>query len=171
MAKTPKGPKKAPSGDYAIGYARPPQHSQVKPGQVLNPHGRNGKKASEPDAFDKARLRLSRVTIDGEVMMIPSDEAFYLLQMTKAMAGDKAAAKIVAQELAARRRLSPGLLSPAEVVQVEAEEAQKRALAARLVALLEEKAAAKRESVPRMVYRDGRLVPLDPQEEAAAGNG
>src|SRR3546814_9715958 len=76
MAKTLKGSKKTPSGDYAIGYARPPQHSRVKPGQVLNPHGRNGKKASEPDAFDKARLRLSRVTIDGEVMMIPSDEAF-----------------------------------------------------------------------------------------------
>src|SRR3546814_7869183 len=70
MAKTLKGSKKTPSGDYAIGYARPPQHSRVKPGQVLNPHGRNGKKASEPDAFDKARLRLSRVTIDGEVMMI-----------------------------------------------------------------------------------------------------
>src|SRR3546814_18705257 len=87
---TLRGSKKTPSGDYAIGYARPPQHSRVKPGQVLNPHGRNGKKASEPDAFDKARLRLSRVTIDGEVMMIPSDEAFYLLQMTKAMAGDKA---------------------------------------------------------------------------------
>ena len=170
MAKTPKGPKKQASGDYAIGYARPPQHSRVKPGQVLNPHGRNGKKASEPDAFDKARLRLSRVTIDGEVMMIPSDEAFYLLQMTKAMAGDKAAAKIVANELAARRRLSAAPLSSSEIAQMEAEEEQKRALAARLVDMLQGIASAKRAGVPRMVYRDGRLVPLDPQEEAASAD-
>ncbi|MEV5032153.1 hypothetical protein MRBLMC3_001347 [Sphingobium sp. LMC3-1-1.1] len=171
MAKAPKRPKKKPSGDYAIGYARPPQHSRVKPGQVLNPHGRNGKKASEPDAFDKVRQRRSRVTIDGEVVMIPSDEAFYLLQMTKAMAGDKAAAKIVAQELAARRRLSAASLSPAETAQAEAEEEQKRALAARLVQLLEDKAAAKRESVPRMVYRDGKLVPIDPQEGSLSSEG
>lgn len=161
MAKTPKGPKKQASGDYAIGYARPPQHSRVKPGQVLNPHGRNGKKASEPDAFDKARRRLSRVTIDGEVMMIPSDEAFYLLQMTKAMAGDKAAAKIVAQELAARRRMGPMPLSPAEIAQAEAEEVKKRTLSARLVDMLQGIASAKRAGVPRMVYRDGRLTPLD----------
>lgn len=174
MAKPPKGPKNTPSGDYAIGYARPPQHSRVKPGQVLNPHGRNGKKASEPDAFDKARLRLSRVTIDGEVMMIPSDEAFYLLQMTKAMAGDKTAAKIVAQELGARRRLGPVPLSHAEIAQAEAEEAEKRALAARFADLLEGIASAKKADASRIVYRDGKLVPMDepatpenPQEEAA----
>ncbi|HKR15845.1 DUF5681 domain-containing protein [Rhizorhapis sp.] len=175
MAKAPKGPKKQPRADYAVGYARPPQHSRVKPGQVLNPHGRNGKKASEPDAFDKARLRLSRVTIDGEVMMIPSDEAFYLLQMTKAMAGDKSAAKIVAQELAARRRLSVAPLSPAEIAQTEAEEAEKRALSARLVDMLQGIASAKRAGAPRLVYRDGRLVSLDepttpesPPDEAAS---
>ena len=161
MAKGPKGPKKPPSGDYTVGYARPPQHSRVKPGQVLNPHGRNGKKAGEPDAFDKARLRLSRVTIDGEVMMIPSDEAFYLLQMTKAMAGDKTAAKIVAQELGARRRLGPAPLSPAEIAQVEADDAEKRALAARFVDLLQGIASAKKGDAPRMVYRDGKLVPVD----------
>src|SRR3546814_4812942 len=126
----------------------PPQHSRVKPGQVLNPHGRNGKKASEPDAFDKARLRLSRVTIDGEVMMIPSDESFYLLQMTKAMAGDKASAKIVANELAARRKMGPMPLSPADLAQAEAEEEQRRALSALLVPLLDTKAAAKQRSLP-----------------------
>jgi len=176
MAKAPRGPKKPPSGDYAIGYARPPQHSRVKPGQVLNPHGRNGKKASEADAFDKARLRLSRVTIDGEVMMIPTDEAFYLLQMTKAMAGDKAAAKIVANELAARRRMGPMPLSPAEVAQAEAEEAEKRALAARLADMLQGIASAKRAGLPRMVYRDGKIVPMDeppgnPQDETSSGDG
>lgn len=171
MAKAPKRPKKKPSGDYAVGYARPPQHSKTKPGQVLNPFGRNGKKASEPDAFDKARLRLSRVTIDGEVMMIPSDEAFYLLQMTKAMAGDKTAAKIVAQELGARRRLGPVPLSPAEIAQAEAEEAEKRALAARFVDLLQGIASTKKADAPRMVYRDGKLVPVDEPKEPESPQG
>ena len=171
MAKTPKEPKKTPSGDYEIGYARPPQHSRVKPGQVLNPHGRNGKKASEPDAFDKVRLRLSRVTIDGEVMMIPSDEAFYLLQMTKAMAGDKTAAKIVANELAARRRLGPVLPSSAEIAQAEAEEAEKRALAARFVDLLQGIASDKRAGLPRVVYRDGKLVSVDEPKSPEISQG
>src|SRR3546814_5871043 len=63
----------------------------------------------------------SRVTIDGEVMIIPSYEAFYLLQLTKAMAGEKAAAKIVANELSARRKMGPMPLSPADLAQAEAE--------------------------------------------------
>src|SRR3546814_15156200 len=80
------------------------------------------------------------------------------------MAGDKAAAKIVANELAARRKMGPMQLSPAELAQAEAEDEQRRALGARLVQLLEDKAAAKRESVARMVYHVGQLVPIDPQE-------
>src|SRR3546814_8526399 len=103
-------------------------------------------------------------------MMIPSDEAFYLLQMTKAMAGDKAAAKIVANELAARRKMGPMPLSPADLAQAEAEEEQRRALAARLVQLLEDKAASKRESVPHLVYRDCQLVPIDPDRQSTRLN-
>ncbi len=30
--------------DYEIGYKRPPKHSQFKPGNRANPHGRRGKK-------------------------------------------------------------------------------------------------------------------------------
>lgn len=29
--------KKQPKGDYATGYARPPQHGRIKPGEVRNP--------------------------------------------------------------------------------------------------------------------------------------
>jgi hypothetical protein len=160
MAKIPERPKKGPKGDYEVGYGRPPKHSQAKKGQVLNPWGRNGKKASEPDAFDKVRVRLSRVTVDGEVMMVPSDEAFYLLQMARAMAGDKTASRIVAHELAARRRVGPAPPTAAELAQAEAEEAEKRALAARLVGLLDEAASAKRNGLPRTIYRDGKFVPI-----------
>src|SRR3546814_9074808 len=91
--------------------------------------------------------------------------------MTKAMAGDKAAAKIVANELAARRKMGPMPLSPADLAQAEAEEEQRRALAARWVKLLEDKAAAKRESVPSTVYRAGQLAPIEPQEGGSSRMG
>jgi len=165
MAKTPKGPKKQPSGDYEVGYGRPPLHTRTKHGQVLNPYGRNGKRASEPDAFEKARTRPSRVTVDGAVEIMPSDEAFYLLQMTRAMAGDKAAARIIADALAVRWRHQPPPPTAEELARAEAEEAKKRALAAQLVGLLEDAASAKKATRPRMVFRNGELVPLQPGEK------
>ena len=33
-------PKKAPTGDYAVGYARPPKPTQFQPGQSGNSAGR-----------------------------------------------------------------------------------------------------------------------------------
>jgi hypothetical protein len=137
MSKESKGPKKWPTSDYETGYCRPPVHSRIKKGQVLNPTGRNGKKVDEPDAFEKARKRLSRVTIDGETVMIPSDEAFYLLQMTKAMTGDRAAARIIAHELAARRKLAP----PGPPPPTPEELARREELSAEIVDALESLAA------------------------------
>ena len=136
MPKTPRRPKKSPKGDYATGYCRPPVHSQIPPGKVLNPWGRNGKPVEEPDAFEKTRRRLSRVTIEGETVMIPTDEAYWLRTMSAAMAGDKTAAKIIAQELGARRRLSPPALPPPTPEEL----AKREQLAAKLVDLLDEEA-------------------------------
>jgi len=161
MAKPPDRPKKQPTGDYTSGYARPPVHTRIKPGEVRNPHGRNGKMTGEPDAFEKVRTRKSRVTIDGETILIPSDEAFYLLQFTRALAGDKAAAKIVAQELAARRKIGP---SAEELAQEAAENEQRRILSAKLVGLLNEKAGEKHR-------RGNRLAAGEPIEDEDDGEG
>jgi hypothetical protein len=162
MKKDPNKPKKQPTGDYAAGYCRRPIQSRVKPGQVLNPKGINRKHERETDPFDKVRRRLSKVTIDGEVMMIPSDEAFYLLQMTRAMGGDKAAAKIVALELAARRKLGPPPPTAEEVAQEAAEQAERERLSAQLVNLLEQKAAMKRRGIERIRYGpDGQPISVE----------
>lgn len=169
MDKTPERPKQQPKGDYAVGYARPPVHSRAKKGQVLNPFGRNGKPKDEPDAFDKARNRPSRVTIDGEVLQIPSEEAFYMLQMAKALAGDRHAAKLVAQELAARRRLGPPPLSPAEIAEAMAEAEQKRDLAARLVKHLEDFADAKRDGSAYKGNGIGEAGKIDPPLGGSSG--
>lgn len=151
MTRTPRGPKKNPTGEYDVGYCRPPVHSRIPKGKVLNPHGRNGKKTDEPDAFEKTRRRLSRVTIEGETVMIPSDEAYWLRTMSAAMAGDKTAAKIIAQELGARRRLSP----PGPPPPTPEELAKREQLAAKLVDLLEEEA-----DVNPLPPRGGRDQPI-----------
>ena len=36
--------------DYEIGYKKPPKHSQFKPGNRANPHGRRGKKEPRTEA-------------------------------------------------------------------------------------------------------------------------
>jgi hypothetical protein len=33
-------PKRTPTGDYEVGFCRPPKHSQFKPGESANPRGR-----------------------------------------------------------------------------------------------------------------------------------
>jgi hypothetical protein len=147
--KDRKKPKKRPTGDYPVGYCRPPVHSRVKDGQVLNTKGINRKHEPKVDPFDKARRRLSKVTVDGEVMMIPSDEAFWLSQMARALAGDKAAARNVALEFGARRRLGPSPPTAEELAQQAEEQEERKALAATLVGLLEEKAAQKKALKPR----------------------
>lgn len=154
MTKTPKRPKKWPTRDYETGYCRPPEHSRIKKGQVLNPHGRNGKPVDEVDAFEKTRRRLSKVTMDGETTMIPSDEAYWLKMMAAAMNGDKTAAKIIAQELGARRKLGPPGLPPPTPEEL----AERERLSGAICDALDEMAEMKRQEGldPILYARDGR---------------
>lgn len=160
----PKKPKKQPTGDYPVGYCRPPARTQIQKDQVLNPFGAKGKPKTDLDAFEKAAARPSRMTVDGQISVVPSDEAFWLSQMARALAGDKSAARNVAAELGARRRLAPGGPPPPtaeELAQAEAEQAQREELSARLVGLLEEKVAEKRNSGPDFRYGpDGRPIEM-----------
>lgn len=161
MAKKSKG---APTGDYPVGYGRPPENGKIKPGEVRNPFGKNGKPRNAPDAFTKVIATPSRMTIDGELKIVPGDEAFFFKQLALALAGDKAAARIIAAELGARRRHASPEPTTAELKAAEEEEEQKRQLAARLVVLLNQTASAKKTLAPRTIYRAGKLVRPEPVE-------
>jgi hypothetical protein len=89
------GPKKPPKGEYPIGYGRPPEQGKIKKGEVRNPHGRNGKPKDDPDPFEKVMARQSRVTIDGELFMISTTEAYYMKMAAMALQGNVGAARIV----------------------------------------------------------------------------
>ena len=54
--------------DYEVGYKKPPRHSQFKPGNRANPHGRGKRKLRTEaeivnEAAQLARLRRLRFTL------------------------------------------------------------------------------------------------------------
>lgn len=46
--------KKMPTGDYKVGYARPPKEHQIKKGEIRNPKGRG--KSTKSDSTDISAL-------------------------------------------------------------------------------------------------------------------
>lgn len=128
----------------AGGYKSPPLHGRIKKGEVRNPHGRNGRRVQEEDAFEKVRRRKGRVNFDGTTTNVMSDEAYWLKVMSMALAGNMAAARLVWKELAARRKLGPPPLTAEELAQEAAELAEREKLSAEIVDALERMAAQKR---------------------------
>ncbi|MGE0409480.1 MAG: DUF5681 domain-containing protein [Amphiplicatus sp.] len=47
--------KKQPTGDYAVGYAKPPRHGQFRKGQSGNPNGSKGRKKRKAPTKDELR--------------------------------------------------------------------------------------------------------------------
>ena len=50
-------PKKAPKGDYPVGYAKIPEHARFKPGECGNPNGRPLGSKNRPAVIDGGRWR------------------------------------------------------------------------------------------------------------------
>lgn len=155
-----------------VGYRSPPINGRIKPGEVRNPYGRNGRSgqtADNHDLFGKVASRLTRVIIDGEVIMVSSEESFWLKQMHLAQQGDKAAARNIAREFGARRKLGPPPLTADELAKQKMELAERESLAAELVELLELQAELKREGLEEVRYGpDGRPIVISRPFEWAA---
>lgn len=143
MAKRAK--KKSPQdATYDVGYGKPPEHGRIRPGEVRNPFGRNGKSKKGEDAFEKVMARETRVTIDGQVIQLNTEEAYYLKIIAMALAGGVGAARLVQEELHRRRKVLPEQRSNEELAKDAEEQEQRERLSSKLVQLLEEKAAAKK---------------------------
>lgn len=88
----PKFTKHQPTGDYEVGYCRPPAHGKVKPGEQRNPNGRP-KRAAAPD--DIAREVLNEkipVMIGGKRQYITRYEANFRNIVAQALKGNIKAA-------------------------------------------------------------------------------
>ena len=151
----------------AGGYKSPPLHGRIKPGEKRNPFGRNGRQVQE-DAFEKVRQRKGRVNIDGKTTIVMSDESYWLKVMHMAHAGNLGAARIIAKELGARRKLGPAPLTAEELAQEAADLAEREKLSASIVEALEQMASDKRGDGRDVRIRyglDGRPIEEPPADD------
>lgn len=76
------------SGDYEVGYGKPPVSGQFKKGQSGNPNGRpKGAKSLGTIVQTELATRLS-ITLDGQSKQVSRLEALVMKLMQDALAGD-----------------------------------------------------------------------------------
>lgn len=155
--------KKRPKGDYPVGFGKPPVHSRFKPGQKsANPKGRPKK---DPDFGQLVREHMAKpVTVtEGDRRVQRMIKEILLTQITnKALQGD-AQARRDAIGLLERHDVRPA--APFE--ETEEVKAQRRALSAKLVEILQKEASRKkRESAS---YK-ARVAKVQAEHEQAQKN-
>lgn len=81
-------PRKRPD-DYAVGYGKPPKHTQFKPGQSGNPNGRpRGSKSFRSRVMSEGN-RMITVTEGGKPVKMRKDDLIVRQLVNKAAAGDR----------------------------------------------------------------------------------
>ena len=83
----------------AVGYKKPPRHTQFKPGQSGNPKGRPKKAATLPDVLSKELRTRVPIVNNGERRKVSMLEAIVKQHLNKAASGDSKAAAIVFNHL------------------------------------------------------------------------
>jgi len=70
-----KPPKRAPAGDYPVGYAKPPKATQFQPKQSGNPSGRPKGRPSLNEIILEEAARIAKVKVGERVLHIDKDRA------------------------------------------------------------------------------------------------
>src|SRR4051794_35041750 len=99
--------KKPPTGEYEIGYGKPPMHTRWKPGQSGNRKGRPKGSKNVAKTVEELWNRKMRVTIDGQPQICTAGEAMLYAQLGKAIKGDTPAFKAIQSMLR-----EAGLIAP-----------------------------------------------------------
>lgn len=112
--------KKPPSGDYEVGYGRPPLHAQFKPGQSGNPHGRP--KGTKNLRTDLAEELSERITIreGDQAKRISKQRAVVKALVTRTLKGDARAAGLLTTMM--MRLLDTGETAVDEIEPLEVDE-------------------------------------------------
>lgn len=79
--------------DYDVGYGKPPQGSQFKPGKSGNPKGRPKNTPNLKTAITDLLSKSVTVREDGSSRRVSSLEAILLRQLQKALSGNHVAAE------------------------------------------------------------------------------
>jgi hypothetical protein len=103
---------KKKNSDYAIGYKKPPRHTQFKPGQSGNPSGRPKKVPTFTEAIQR-ELRTSITILEGgKRRTVTKLRAIAKQQTNKAVSGDARATAIVMNAVEPRQFDPMDNLSP-----------------------------------------------------------
>ncbi|MEX0645680.1 MAG: DUF5681 domain-containing protein [Parvularculaceae bacterium] len=100
-----KKPKRQPTGDYPVGYAKPPARTKWRKGQSGNPEGSKGRKRKAPtkdelrDDFLEIMESLVLVKINGEERTMKAKKAIIYQIVAKAVSGDHRSQKLVLEKL------------------------------------------------------------------------
>lgn len=86
-------PKK--TGDYEVGYRKPPQHSQFKAGQSGNPKGRPKKSQTTKAILENLARQKVTITIGGTSERVSMLEAVATMLFSKAINGDPKASALI----------------------------------------------------------------------------
>jgi len=79
---------------YEVGYHKPPRHSQFKPGNRANPHGRGKRKLRrEAEIVNEVMTALVEYREGGKLKRAPRIELMIKCYGAKALKGDVAAAE------------------------------------------------------------------------------
>jgi uncharacterized protein DUF5681 len=92
-------PKKAPKGDYTVGYAQPPKATQFQPGQSGNPAGRPRGRPSLDELLLEEAARVVKFKVGDKVMHIDRDRALLRRLFDVALQGNVRAIQIVTERL------------------------------------------------------------------------
>jgi hypothetical protein len=104
-------PKKAPKGDYAVGYAGPPKATQFQPGQSGNSSGRPRGRASLDELFLEEAARIVKLKVGDKVTHMDKDRALMRKLFDLALQGKVPAIQLVFARLA---QAQAGLIAKAE---------------------------------------------------------
>lgn len=123
--------KRRPPGNYAVGYGRPPTHTQFKPGQSGNRKGRPaGSKNIDTLLQEELNARVS-VTEGGKRKTITKIQATLKQLVNKAASGDRHAAALL---IALGRSIDQAAADtrPAEIPMEQADEETMASVLARI---------------------------------------
>jgi len=86
---------KKPTGDYEVGYRRPPKEHQCRKGQSGNPKGRPRGSRSFHSLLGELFRRRTTIRIGGTEQRVAMSEALALAAVNKGLKGDIAALKLL----------------------------------------------------------------------------
>ncbi|MGC2785227.1 MAG: DUF5681 domain-containing protein [Roseiarcus sp.] len=93
-------PKRKPTGNYAVGYARPPKEHEFAPGQSGNKSGRPKGRPSIGEILLEEAARIAKIKVGDKVLHIDKDRATVRKLFDLGLQGNVVALRFVLSYLA-----------------------------------------------------------------------